>query len=219
MSIQNTRWRSLTIQEALDKVAEPLILHGLAGEERGFSDADIAKANETLDRPLPAELQAFYRRVTPVWSSPELGGGFVGFQPLTDPDLTWLDDQDVRDEKLWVIPPGECWLRGWQTARLLVIGYTDYGDWLLWCDGLEGRPTGTIVLTDHEGDDNPIVLGDSLAQWLGRYWACGFIEYSIAEGCLDEIGIEAAKEFLEDHVRLNPTCKWARDKLALLLSQ
>ena len=94
-----------------------------------------------------------------------------------------------------------------------MIGYTEFGDWLLRCDGLEGRKSGTVVLTDHGGGVNPIVLGDTLAQWLGRYFAYGFIEYSIAEGGLDDTGPAATETFLRDHLRLNPHCKWAKQKL------
>jgi hypothetical protein len=69
------------------------------------------------------------------------------------------------------------------------------------------------VLTDHEGENNPIVLGDSFAQWLGRYFTFGFIEYSIAEGDLDEIEWTEAELFLRDHLRLNPHCQWAKEML------
>ncbi|MFO0863465.1 MAG: hypothetical protein U0744_02185 [Gemmataceae bacterium] len=143
----------------------------------------------------------------------QFGGGSIGFQPLGDPDLEWLEDSTAREEKLWVGPNEDCWLEGWNEARLLVIGYTEFGDWLLWCEGLSGRRDGTIALTDHEGELNPIVLGDSLAQWLGRYRQYDFIEYAIAEGSLDDVGPTKAKAFLSDHVRLNPPCKWAKEKL------
>jgi hypothetical protein len=209
----NISWRFLTIEEAVNNVVQPLIERGLATERRGASEKEIIAAEGRLGRPLPDDLRFFFLHVTPVPESPLLGGGFVGFQPIGDPDLTWLDDPDLREEKLWVCPSADCWLDGWQTARLLVVGYTDFGDWLLWCDGLSNRATGTIVLTDHEGENNPIVLGDSLAQWLGRYSTFGFIEYSIAEGGLEEIEWMAAELFLRDHLRLNPQCQWAKKML------
>jgi hypothetical protein len=203
----------LTIETAVTQVAEPLVKRGLATKARGASEKAITAAQKRLGRPLPDELRAFYRKVTPVPECTQFGGGSVGFQPVGDPDLMWLDDPQVREEKLWVVPSGECWLKGWTTARLLVIGYTEFGDWLLWCDGLAGRKPGTIVLTDHEGATNPIVLGDSFAQWLGRYFAYAFIEYSIAEGSLDGTGPAATEAFLRDHLRLNPYCKWAKRRL------
>jgi hypothetical protein len=206
-------WRSLTIEQAIAKIAEPLIERGLATKERGASEAAIIAAEKRLGGPLPVDVRAFYRHVTPVPECPAFGFGSVGFQPISDPDLTWLDDPLLREEILWVLPPGECWLEGWRTARLLVIGYTEFGDWLLWCDGLSNRTPGTIVLTDHEGETNPIVLGDSFAQWLGRYFTYGLIEYSIAEGGLDEIAPARAATFLNDHLRLNPQCAWAKAKL------
>ena len=206
-------WRSLTIEKALAQVVEPLIKRGLATKGRGASEKAISAAEKRLGCPLPDDVRAFYRSVTPVPECTEFGGGSVGFQPVGDPDLTWLDDPQLREEKLWVGPSGECWLEGWATARLLVIGYTEFGDWLLWCERLEGRHPGTVVLTDHEGEMSPIVLGDTLAQWLGRYFAYGFIEYAIAEGSLDDTGPAAAEAFLRDHLRLNPHCKWAKQKL------
>jgi hypothetical protein len=206
-------WRSLTIDDALSKVAEPLVIRGLATKDRGSSTREILAAEKRLDRPLPKDLRVFYEHVTPVPECTSFGGGSVGFQPIGDADLTWLDDPVVREEKLWVGPRGDCWLDGWGTAHLLVIGYTEFGDWLLWSAGLLGRPDGTIVLTDHEGENNPIVLGDSLGQWLGRYWSYGFIEYSIAEGSLDDSGPGSTDAFLRDHLRLNPRCGWAKQKL------
>jgi hypothetical protein len=203
----------LTIDEAISKVAEPLVTRGLATKGLGSSEKEIAAAEKRLGCSLPDDVRAFHRHVTPVPECTEFGGGSVGFQPIGDSDLTWLNDLSLREEKLWVGPQGDCWLDGWSTARLLVIGYTEFGDWLLWSSGLSGRPDGTIVLTDHEGENNPIVLGDSLAQWLGRYWTYGFIEYSIAEGSLDETGPAQAKAFLRDHLRLNPPCRWAKQKL------
>jgi SMI1 / KNR4 family (SUKH-1) len=206
-------WRSVTIEEVLDQAAEPLVKRGLATPQRGASEKAIQAADKRLGRPLPDELRAFYRRVTPVPECPAFGLGSVGFQPVEDPDLTWLDDPELREEKLWVVPLGKCWLKGWAKARLLVIGYTEFGDWLLWCEGLSGRPAGTVVLTDHEGEDNPVVLGDAFAQWLGRYFRYGLIEYAIAEGGLDTIEPAVAEAFLRDHLRLNPRCKWAEKRL------
>jgi hypothetical protein len=196
-------WRSLTIEAAVAQVAEPLIKRGLATKGRAASDKEMDAADKRLGRPLHADMRVFYRHVRPVPECTQFGGGSIGFQPIGDADLTWLDDRELRHEMLWVGPNGECWLKGWTTARLLVIGYTEFGDWLMWCDGLEGRNPGTIV------------LGDTLAQWLGRYFTYGFIEYSIAEGSLDEVEPAAAQAFLRDHLRLNPHCKWAKQKLGM----
>jgi hypothetical protein len=116
-------WRPLRIEEAVQKAAQPLIERGLATEGRGASEREIIAAERRLGRPLPDDVRFFYRHVTPVPESPLLGGGFVGFQPIGDAGLTWLDDPDLREERLWVCPSADCWLDGWQTARLLVIGY------------------------------------------------------------------------------------------------
>ncbi len=95
-------WRSLTIDEALDKVAEPLIERGLATKDRGVSEKAIDAADKRLGHRLPDELRAFYRRVTPVSQCPDFGFGSVGFQPVSGPELTSLDDPQLRAEKLWV---------------------------------------------------------------------------------------------------------------------
>jgi hypothetical protein len=210
-------WRNVSIDQVLDRCAGDLIERGLATSRRGFTTSELEAVDRRLGRPMPDELRAFYRRVTPVphWPDPEYG--LIAFQPPDDEGLTWLDDPTLRAEKLWVAPPaGECWLAGWGDARLLAIGYTPFGDWLLWCDGLQGRPVGTVVLTDHDSDENPIVLGDSLAQWLGRYHTFGLSEYAIAPAGLDDIERNEAFVFLSDHLRLNPESAWAREKLRKL---
>src|SRR5690349_14501753 len=99
-------WRSMTIEEVISKVAEPLVARGLATKKRGSSENEIASAEKRLAHPLPGDLRAFYRHVTPVPECPEFGAGSVGFQPVGDADLTWLDDPRIRKEKLWVGPQG-----------------------------------------------------------------------------------------------------------------
>src|SRR5262249_13913286 len=96
-------WRSLTIQKAVAQGAEPLVRRGLATKGRGASEKAISSAEKRL-RPLPDDARVFYRNVTPVPECTEFGSGSVGFQPIGDPDLTWLDDPQLRQEKLWVGP-------------------------------------------------------------------------------------------------------------------
>jgi len=167
-------WRSLSIETAVENVADRLVDRGLAQKKAGVSEAVLRKAEARLGRELPQELRVFYSRVAPVTTCPDdVEGGFVGFQPLEDPDLAWLDDPGLRKEKLWTMGDTPA---GWDCARILLIGYTASGDFLLWCAGLAGRPEGSILLTDHEGEDNPIFLGDSFAQWLGRYAVFDLVE-------------------------------------------
>ena len=78
---------------------KPLIGRGLTTEDRGYSEKAIKTAEKRL-APLPPELSAFFRRVTPVSECPEEWIS-VGFQPLNDPDLTWLDNPRLRKKKLW----------------------------------------------------------------------------------------------------------------------
>jgi hypothetical protein len=212
-------WRSMSIERAIDEAVGPLTEQGLATGDGGASDEAIRAAAGRIGRTLPADVQAFYQRVTPVSRRPAPEYGTVAFHQLSAPDLAWLDDPQLREKELWLAPSEGCWLDGWAIARLLVIGYTPFFDLLLWCDGLTARPSGTIVLTDHEADDNPVVLGDSFAQWLGRYAAFGLTEPAIAPANLDEI--EAMEPlmsgaFLYDHLRLNPNCAWAKTKMAAL---
>jgi hypothetical protein len=129
--------------------------------------------------------------------------------------LRWIEGPELKKE-LWTTPYERNRLKGWQSARVLTLGYTPFGDTLLWCEGLDGRPNGTIVVTDHEcsSSENPVVLGDSFAQWLARYRHFGFAEWAIAPCSLDAYReSRAAIAFLTDHVRLNPECQWAKEKL------
>jgi len=209
-------WRGVSIEQAVDRCADGLVMRGLATETHGYSAAVLSAADRRLGRPMPAELRAFYSRINPVSECPDPEYGLVGFQPPDDDDLTWLDDPMVRENKLWVMQDEACWIDGWADAKLLIIGYTPFGDILLWADGLTNRPTGTIVLTDHESDDNPIILADSLGEWIARYDAFGLTEFAIAPAGLDDIDQKMALAFVEDYLRLNPRSEWAKQKLRAL---
>jgi hypothetical protein len=208
-------WRYSTLEDSVEEAADALVKGGLATEQRGASESVLTAADARLGRPIPEDLRYFYRRVTPVSSCPFKEFGFVGFRPADDPDLQWITPQALKS-KLGTTPYEHNWLKGWQAAHVLVFGYTPFGDSLLWCDGLEGRPSGTIVLTDHEGSFNPVVLGDSFSQWLARYRHFGFVEHAVLEAGLDAHQTSrVALAFLSDHVRLNPGCRWAAEKLKL----
>jgi hypothetical protein len=208
-------WRFSRLEDALDEVPDALVEGGLATEQRGVSEAVLAAVDARLGRPIPDDLRQFYRRVTPVPTCPYKESGFVGFQPADDADLRWIGPHELKSE-LWTTPYEHNWLKGWQSAYVLVFGYTPFGDSLLWCEGLHDRPPGTIVLTDHDGTFNPVVLGESFAQWIARYRYSGLVEYAILEAGLDpDRTTRFATAFLTDHVRLNPGCRWATEKLKL----
>lgn len=206
-------WRGVGITDAVRRCETAMIERGLATSAKGYPSSVLSETDRRLVRPMPPELRELYSRVTPVPQCPEPEYGLVALQPADDPDLMWLDAPEARAARLWVCPASECWLIGWTEARLLLIGYTPFGDVLLWCEGLKDYPAGTIVLTDHDGDDNPIVLGQSLAEWLARYHAFDLVEYSIVPGSIDDLDPQSALWFLHDHLRLNPHSGWAREEL------
>jgi hypothetical protein len=208
-------WLSARIDKVLDPLVDRLIERGLAQKRGGISESALKKVDERLGFPLPEELRSFYRRVSPVTKCPpDALYGFVGFQPAEDPDLRWLDGAEGDEKYTWTL--AESLPVGWQDAHVLVIGYTPFGDCLYWTDGLPGRPSGSILLSDHESDDNPVVLGDSFAQWLARYAAYDLTEYAIVAGGIEDLDQGAALAFLEDHLRLNPECSWANERLSRL---
>lgn len=209
-------WRGVTVEQAVNRCAEALIDRGLATKQRGYSANVLSAVNRRLGRPMPPDLHAFYANVTPVGHFPEPEYGLVCFQPADDLNIKWLDDPTLRDGHLNVGAEEECWLEGWAQSRPLVFGYTPFGDSLLWSEGLKDYPAGTIILTDHESDENPVVLGDSFGEWLARYHAFGLSEFAIAPGSLDEIAKPKALAFVADHLRLNPQSQWAKHKLEIL---
>jgi hypothetical protein len=209
-------WRGVSIEEAVERCAEDLVESGLATNDRGYSPAELEATDERLGRPMPDELRTFYSRVTPVSETLYGDYGLISFQPAQDRDLTWLDDPEKREKYLWLAPPEYCWIEGWAQARFLLIGYTPFGDLLLWCDGLRNHPAGTIVVTDHGDDGNVVILGDSLGEWLARYHAFGFEEHAIKLGGLEPFHEDVAIAFLTDHLRLNPKSVWAKQQLDAL---
>jgi hypothetical protein len=165
---------------------------------------------------MPPELRTLYTRVTPVDEyPPEAHYGWIGL--LMPHQISWFDNADARADKLWMVgDQGTCWLDGWAQAALLAIGYTPFGDLLLWAEGLRGYPAGTIVVTDHESDETPVVPGDSLGQWLARYHTFDLFEMAIAPAAIDELHRDQALAFVTDHLRLNPQSDWGHEKLKRL---
>jgi hypothetical protein len=178
---------------------------------QAFTAEEIKAAESRLGRALPDDLREFYKRIRPVSECPDPDYGVVGIQPLDDDDLQWLDSQESRARVFDLLGESVDLIPGLDKADILLIGYTPFGDWLLYCENLKGHPDGTIVLTDHDGD-GVIIVGESFRSWLARY---SFFEFepSIVADALDSWSAEVVVPFLEQHLALNPHVDWTKQKL------
>jgi hypothetical protein len=115
----------------------------------------------------------------------------------------------------------------WNRDDYFVFAQTTWGDEIVYCERPHERPPGSIIMLDHEKvNNNPsesypewltqvVFLADSLAEWLARWRACGYVELAMT-GQNDRVAPDILKDFLEDHIRLNPRVVWAREKLKQL---
>ncbi|MHC5114447.1 MAG: hypothetical protein ACYTGP_08480, partial [Planctomycetota bacterium] len=160
---------------------------------------DDAPADADAPWSLPDDLAAVYRCVDRAMLE---GFGEAGLVELAAPGevIPWTGDGLVRREDLE---------EAWRDAEFLRIGWTCFGDELLYClsDAPVGR--GAIAVTDHEDDVALKVLGECLADWLARLAAFDGVELAVAPGDVEEYPPDVALAFARDHRRLNPRVEWA----------
>lgn len=198
---------------------EPGILPSL--KPRGNTVDEIDEHARRLGRPIPDEIRQLYSMVDGIHTT--------GDPVQTDTFLValeesrWLDpDEEVELTHLDTVEPG------WVDVGFYAFAGTLPGDWIVWCDEGAGDKSGTVVLLDHEWESDipspvdarrstPIVIvGNTLSQWLRRWCDCGFEEHSIYCARYWEGSKELLRNYLEDHIRLNPRVKWAKEDLAQL---
>lgn len=99
------------------------------------------------------------------------------------------------------------------------IGVTANGPFFMFASGVYGDGIvldagGRVLLADHE--DKLKVIGESLAAWIERLVAFDGFEYAYVTGGLPEVSSERRRNFLIDHLRLNPDSEWAARGLMAL---
>lgn len=112
------------------KVVEPI---------RGCTDAEIAAAEQRMQRPLPLDVREFYRAMRPT----ELFSGDdrkeFGFYTIGSTELDWRTMEGAEPAEAWVGATG------------LALGQSAFGDPFWWVEGHRSLPVGSIVLLDHDG--------------------------------------------------------------------
>lgn len=115
----------------------------------------------------------------------------------------------------------------WNRNDYFVFAQTTDGDEIVYCEHPPEHRPGSIILLDHdrcnmipaESDldcvTQVVFLADSLAEWLARWMACGFIEPATT-GEEELVPRDVYIDFLADHIRLNPRVVWARERLSEL---
>ena len=194
------------LEQALDRMidhARALDADELPFDFGGHEQAEIDAHSATLDRPIPPEVAALYRRV----QGQEHSMRYVWLVPLNE--TYWLDSDETM---------GLSWLEeeypNWHAASYFVFGHGGFGDRLVYCPNPPGRSAGSIIMVDHEGagpdgrDDQPCTIvfyGDSLAQWIEQWVRHDFVEYNYLLGEIDDaLSPDQAEAFRNEHERLNP---------------
>lgn len=180
---------------------------GLPFSFHGASRDDIARHGATLTQGIPPELARLYERI---------GGSGLGTNPIDDCHVFLLPLEETR----WIENDKDSMLKWflekawpeWFIAHFFEFGRGVYGDMLVYCPDPPGRTPGSIILFDHEGqgpghsEQQPeiiVFLADSLAQWIGRWIACGLEEYGYV-GATSRLPPETHRMLRDDHKRLNP---------------
>lgn len=179
----------------------------------GHIEEQIAHEETRHRRPVPSEIWKLYSVVQGLPHHEE------GKEPpstfiLPPSDTGWPHPND-RDE----IDPE------WQKQNLFCFARTHALDHIAYCTDPGHRYDGFIVLIESECQnklpsrvrDNwytPIVfLADTLAEWLARWMALEYTEFATVIPGKWPVGRSLERDFLEDHIRLNPGVEWAKRRL------
>ena len=97
---------------------------------------------------------------------------------------------------------------------------------ILYCDNPPWSPQGIIVMVDPNCSNgipsrtspdlstHIVILTDNFLEWIARWIACGLNEF--AHSYNDDDYPSVQRDYLEDHIRLNPAVKWTKEKLEKL---
>jgi|GEM_PF-3546839 len=173
--------------------------------------ADFAVLGKSLAQSIPTDLQRFYFEC--YWD------GMIPVPPSTDDDdyaapvlsiyppselRRWGDRNELTDRKYWP--------ELWKPCAFIAFAENCFGDDFLYClsDGPLG--VGTILMTDHEADEQIHVVGECLADWLSRLAAYRGVDYVVVPGDVTSLPSAERAAFEQDHRRLNPDSSFFRAK-------
>jgi hypothetical protein len=189
------------LEEVLDDYKARMHRLG-ATEPTGYSRAEVTARSAALSKPLPAEVQRFYETVRPdTWGLLAKERQEPSLDPLEQ--VKWMNSFAIRGEEedlRWEDAP-----LGPREPAWLIFGNFEWGDPLVWCEESQWGHSRSILFVYMDGR-RPMVLGESLAQWLERLLCMGGVEYADDEKGLLQSALSKGRqnEFVEAHVALNP---------------
>lgn len=219
-----SRWRGSDLTSALEHLsrATKLLLarkppgHLPAVMPGGSTTAQFDEHETAIGVPPPEEIRRLYGAIDGVmYHGESLFPGLTYLLALCESGGDELED--------WIEFEGP--VRGWTQEYYYVFAMTVAGDSIIYTRMSDGEfAAGTILLFDHEYSNQIlqpdgkryarfVVLADNLAEWVERWITCGFEEwaFSFMPPAADHA---LQREFLIDHIRLNPLVRWARERLA-----
>ncbi len=222
-------WHGVNLESAIESLVKDAPLIAAACDDDQLPPFKSEKNTEQviedhgirLGRPIPSPVREVFLKLTGLSS-----GEIRGTHTLTSIFLKSVSDSD------WVDPYNESGVESldpaWIRDDYYIFAQTRYGDNIAHCTCPPNLRPGSIILFDSECSNElpnlystedcwtPIViLADSLAEWLARWKACGYEELAFP-GIAKEGPPAVLRDFLEDHIRLNPAVVWAKEQLAEL---
>ena len=154
----------------------------------GCTDAQIANAEDRMQRPLPGEVREFYRVMRPTELFASGTRKEFGFYLIDSAELQWQSMQGAE-------PPQD-----WTEATGLALGQSAFGDPFWWVEGHRSLPNGSIVLLDHDGG----LGGDVMFVHFARSFREFIAKVTYFKGLYSSVQDPL---FQSEYVELNPSAK------------
>ncbi len=221
-------WHDVTLEDAIQDLVKDAPLIAAACDSDQLPPFKSEKNTEQvledheirLGRPIPTPVREVFLKLTGVSSELRWMRTLTSTILQTVADSDWVDIYNEFDVENSDSP----WIRD----DYYNFAQTTDGVGITYCASPPNLRPGSIIMFDSECDNElldlyskedcytPIViLADSLAEWLVRWKACGYEELAFP-GIAKEGPPAVLRDFLEDHIRLNPTVVWAKEQLAEL---